>query len=124
MAGPFYTIRGGASFNSKEPGGDLAAGEPWRMAVSFLYKVYGNGFTTLKLDFLKNLEAEKTSLIIRMIDRGINCPLTCGAGRMFGGGGDSVFKTRRGVEKVMFQITIVVIVLFVSISVVSVLLQA
>ena len=65
------------------PGGDLAAGEPWRMAVSFLYKVYGNGFTTLKLDFLKNLEAENTSLIIRMIDRGINCPLTCGAGRMF-----------------------------------------
>jgi len=47
-----------------------------------------------------------------------------GAGRMFGGGGDSVFRTRRGVEKVMFQITIVVIVLFVSISVVSVLWQA
>lgn len=45
------------------------------------------------------------------------------AGRMFGGG-DSVFRTRRGVEKVMFQITIVVIVLFVSISVASVLWQA
>ena len=47
-----------------------------------------------------------------------------GAGQIFGGGGDSVFRTRRGVEKVMFQITIVVIVLFVSISVVSVLWQA
>ena len=46
------------------------------------------------------------------------------AGRMFGGGGDSVFRTRRGIEKVMFQVTIVVIVLFVSISVASVLWQA
>ena len=47
-----------------------------------------------------------------------------GGGQMFGGGGDSVFRTRRGVEKVMFRITIVVIVLFVSISVISVLWQA
>lgn len=44
-------------------------------------------------------------------------------GRMFGGGG-SVFRTRRGVEKVMFQITIVVIVLFFLISIASVLWQS
>ncbi len=45
-------------------------------------------------------------------------------GRMFGGGGGSVFRTRRGVEKVMFQITIVVIMLFFLISIASVLWQS
>ena len=44
-------------------------------------------------------------------------------GRMFGGQ-DPVFRTRRGVEKVMFQLTIVVIVIFVVMSLANVLLQA
>jgi protein translocase SecG subunit len=43
---------------------------------------------------------------------------------MFGGGGDSVFRTRRGVEKIMFQLTIAVIVLFFIMSTISVLWQA
>lgn len=46
------------------------------------------------------------------------------AGRMFGGSGDSVFRTRRGVEKVMFRLTIAVIVLFFLMSVASVLWQS
>jgi len=65
------------------PGGDLAAEEPWRMAVSYLYKVFGKDFINLKLSFLKEIEPEKTELLIRMIDRKINCPLTSGAGRLF-----------------------------------------
>ncbi|MDP1622822.1 MAG: carbamoyltransferase HypF [Bacteroidales bacterium] len=65
------------------PGGDLAAEEPWRMAVSFLYKAYGRSFTNLKLPFLQEIEPEKTETLIRMIDRKINCPLTSGTGRLF-----------------------------------------
>lgn len=65
------------------PGGDMAAEEPWRMAVSCLYKVYGVDFLSLELPLLKQIDSEKIRLIIQMIDRKINCPLTSGAGRLF-----------------------------------------
>lgn len=69
--------------NVPMPGGDLASGEPWRMAVSWLYKVYGMDFLSLELPLLKEIEPEKIALLLRMIDRNINCPLTSGAGRLF-----------------------------------------
>ncbi len=65
------------------PGGDLAAEEPWRTAVSYLYKVYGAEFLSLELPLLKQIDPEKIRLIIQMIDKNINCPLTSGAGRLF-----------------------------------------
>jgi hydrogenase maturation protein HypF len=65
------------------PGGDLAAEEPWRMAVSCLYKIYGDDFRKLNLAFLEQIEPGKTELLIRMIDKNINCPLTSSAGRLF-----------------------------------------
>jgi hydrogenase maturation protein HypF len=65
------------------PGGDSAAEEPWRMAVSYLYKVYGRDFLALELPFLKQIDPEKIRMIIQMIDKNINCPLTSGAGRLF-----------------------------------------
>ena len=65
------------------PGGDMAAEEPWRMAVSYLFKVYGEGFNDLELPVLEQVEPDKISMIMRMIERKINCPLTSGAGRLF-----------------------------------------
>ena len=65
------------------PGGDSATEEPWRIAISYLYKIYGKRFPELELPFLKNIEIEKIRLIIQMIDNRINCPLTSGAGRLF-----------------------------------------
>jgi hydrogenase maturation protein HypF len=65
------------------PGGDLASEEPWRTAVSWLYKVYGADFLSLELPLLKQIDPDKIRLIIQMIDRNINCPLTSGAGRLF-----------------------------------------
>jgi hydrogenase maturation protein HypF len=65
------------------PGGDLAAEEPWRTAVSWLYKVYGAVFLSLELPLLLQIDPEKIRLIIQMINRNINCPLTSGAGRLF-----------------------------------------
>ena len=64
------------------PGGDRATEEPWRMAVSYLYKVYGKSFIDLNIPVLKLLDPEKISLIILMIDKNINCPLTSGVGRL------------------------------------------
>jgi len=65
------------------PGGDRSAEEPWRMAVSMLYKAYGRKFHNLDIPLLKEIEPEKIEIIINMIDREINCPLTSGAGRLF-----------------------------------------
>ena len=66
-----------------QPGGDLATEEPWRMAVSYLYKIYGEKFTELDLPFLRKIDQEKLLIIPKMIDRKINCPLTSSAGRLF-----------------------------------------
>jgi hydrogenase maturation protein HypF len=65
------------------PGGDSATEEPWRTAVSYLYKIYGIDFLDLKLNVIKKTDPEKIRTIINMIDKEINCPLTSGAGRLF-----------------------------------------
>ncbi len=65
------------------PGGDKAVEEPWRTAVSYLYRYFGNDFYDLKLPFLESIERKKTDMILAAIDKKINCPLTSGAGRLF-----------------------------------------
>jgi hydrogenase maturation protein HypF len=65
------------------PGGDSATEEPWRVAVSWLYKVYGRDFLNMDIPLLHQIDGEKIEMILKMIDRKINCPLTSGAGRLF-----------------------------------------
>ncbi|HSG68538.1 MAG TPA: carbamoyltransferase HypF, partial [Bacteroidales bacterium] len=68
---------------TKMPGGDKATKEPWRMAVSYLMKVFGDDYHNLKLPFLENLNEEKTALIEQALRSGINSPLTSSTGRLF-----------------------------------------
>lgn len=65
------------------PGGDKAAEEPWRMAISYLYKTYGKEFTKLNLPFLNNLHPENIDLLVLSIEKSINSPLTSSMGRLF-----------------------------------------
>jgi len=65
------------------PGGDLAAKEPWRMAVSLLYSAYGKDLLSLDLSFLRLIPAPDLQLLLQAIEKGVNCPLTSGAGRLF-----------------------------------------
>jgi hydrogenase maturation protein HypF len=65
------------------PGGDKAITEPWRMAYSYLYSIYGQLAKELKLDFTKRRDKNKLSIIEKMIDRKINSPLTSSCGRLF-----------------------------------------
>jgi len=51
------------------PGGDSATEEPWRTAVSYLYKVYGIDFLDLKLNVIKKTDPEKIRMIVNMIDK-------------------------------------------------------
>ena len=63
------------------PGGDRASEEPWRTAVSWLYKVFGMEFIHMDLPTLYQAGTENVEMLTRMIDRKVNCPLTSGAGR-------------------------------------------
>jgi hydrogenase maturation protein HypF len=65
------------------PGGDLAIQEPWRIAVSYLYKFFERDFLDYGLPFLKNINPDQTDNLFKAIDNHINCPLSCGAGRLF-----------------------------------------
>lgn len=65
------------------PGGDSVTKEPWRTAVSLLYKIYGKKIDELPLDWLRKIDPKKKRIIFESIDRKINCPLSCSAGRWF-----------------------------------------
>jgi len=65
------------------PGGDMVTREPWRMAVSYLYSVYGQELFDLNLPFLRVTSDKKIRLITDMIERGVNSPLSSSCGRLF-----------------------------------------
>src|SRR5208282_2501509 len=70
------------------PGGAAAIREPWRMAVSYLAHHFGREFLTpefLKLDipFVRQLNPPKVDLLLRMMEQGVNSPLTSSCGRLF-----------------------------------------
>jgi hydrogenase maturation protein HypF len=65
------------------PGGDRISAEPWRMGVSLLWQAFGSGLQSLELPVLKLIGHEKTGRIVEALEKGINCPLSSGAGRLF-----------------------------------------
>jgi len=67
----------------KMPGGDAAVLEPWRMAASALYQVFGDDFLSLDIPYIKEMEKEKLSFICQMMKQKLNSPLTSSAGRLF-----------------------------------------
>jgi len=69
------------------PGGEMAVREPWRMAVSYLYKYYATGFLKLKIPFIKSIDKKKALVLKDMIDKKINSPLTSSMGRLFDAAG-------------------------------------
>ena len=65
------------------PGGDMAVDEPWRMALSYLYKYLGDSIDYTVLPAFRTVPSSQIRLVREMIDKGINTPLTSGAGRLF-----------------------------------------
>ncbi len=64
------------------PGGEAAIKKPYRMALSYLYTLLGEGFSLEGLPFSK-LNPVELEIIRQQLRRGINCPLTSSAGRLF-----------------------------------------
>jgi hydrogenase maturation protein HypF len=67
----------------KMPGGDAAVKEPYRMAISVLYALYGDKLFERPLPFFSRISEQEKGLFIKMLERGINAPLTSSCGRLF-----------------------------------------
>lgn len=67
------------------PGGDAAAREPYRVAISMLYRIFGSELFATEMDLFAGLTAVERSLFIKMLEKGINSPVTSSAGRLFDG---------------------------------------
>jgi hydrogenase maturation protein HypF len=65
------------------PGGDAAAREPFRMAISYLYDLSGEQLFDSPVQSLKGLGSHEKHLFLTMMRRDINSPLTSSCGRLF-----------------------------------------
>ncbi len=65
------------------PGGDAAVREPYRMALSALYGLYGSELFQPPLPFLAEVAPNERALFLKMLERGINSPFTSSCGRLF-----------------------------------------
>jgi hydrogenase maturation protein HypF len=65
------------------PGGDQAAREGRRMAVSYLEQAYGASWEALELPCVQQIERGNRQILQHMIERGINSPPTSSLGRLF-----------------------------------------
>jgi hydrogenase maturation protein HypF len=65
------------------PGGDVAVKEPYRIAISYLYSAFGEDFFSFDIPFLKKVDKNRITMLLNMIERGINSPLTSSCGRLF-----------------------------------------
>ncbi|MFB3921908.1 MAG: carbamoyltransferase HypF [Terriglobia bacterium] len=65
------------------PGGAAAIHEPWRMAVSYLSRHFGEKLFDIPIPFVERLDRSRADVVLRMIKRGVNSPLTSSCGRLF-----------------------------------------
>jgi hydrogenase maturation protein HypF len=65
------------------PGGDEAVREPFRMVISYFYDICGEAVNDLQLPCLAEVAGRDRKLFLRMLERGINSPLTSSCGRLF-----------------------------------------
>ncbi len=65
------------------PGGAAAIREPWRMAVSYLAKHFGESFLDWDIPFVQGLNRQRTQVLLRVLQREVNAPLTSSGGRLF-----------------------------------------
>jgi hydrogenase maturation protein HypF len=65
------------------PGGDQATREPWRVAVGLLSQHFGGDLPDLPLALVRERDPFELGVLARMVERGVNSPVTSSMGRMF-----------------------------------------
>jgi len=83
IASPVDYRRAGHLAYVPMPGGDMAVREPYRMAISHLYRSFGDTLGGMREMYEKLFGIEKVAAIIEMAERGINSPPTSSCGRLF-----------------------------------------
>jgi len=70
--------------NVSQPGGDAASCECWRMAVSYLYRIFGKDKAICRGgELLSDIEPKSLRMVCDVIEKGINTPDTSSLGRLF-----------------------------------------
>ncbi len=92
------------------PGGDRAAKYPWRMALSYLYRTFGEALFDLPIPFVREMDRGDGGLILRMIQKKVNTLMTSSCGRLFdavsalvGGRRKNVYEGQAAIELEMCQ---------------------
>jgi hydrogenase maturation protein HypF len=67
------------------PGGAKAIKEPWRMAVAYLWASFGGEIFQDELPLSRKWDLGQIELLVQMMQRGLNSPLTSSCGRLFDG---------------------------------------
>ena len=84
LLGDYRAFRRCGHFRTVQmPGGDAAVKEPLRMVISYLYDIYGDALYDLPLPCLAEVGERDRQLFLKMLQRGINSPLTSSCGRLF-----------------------------------------
>jgi hydrogenase maturation protein HypF len=65
------------------PGGEAAIHQPWRTAISYLAAAYGGKVAELELPVIQSRRRHELEIILQMIARQLNSPLTSSCGRLF-----------------------------------------
>jgi hydrogenase maturation protein HypF len=65
------------------PGGDRAVREPWRMAVAWLHRLYGQELLDLDLPLFDAVSRDRARRLAAAIESGFGWPLTSSCGRLF-----------------------------------------
>jgi hydrogenase maturation protein HypF len=65
------------------PGGAKAIKEPWRMALAYLWRLDPEHLREEFKDFLNRWPQEKVQIVVQMLERNINTPMTSSCGRLF-----------------------------------------
>jgi hydrogenase maturation protein HypF len=63
------------------PGGDAATKEPWRMAISYLHHAFEGDIPNVSA--LQQIPERDRKLLLQMIEKRLNAPLTSSVGRLF-----------------------------------------
>ena len=63
------------------PGGDLAAREPWRMAMAYLVEAFGPDIPVPAA--LRGIGAARRAAVLELVRRGVRSPLASSCGRLF-----------------------------------------
>jgi hydrogenase maturation protein HypF len=64
-------------------GGEISIKEVWRIGTVYLYKIFGDNFLNLDIDFVRKIDLKKWEIIKKAVENNINVFLNSSMGRLF-----------------------------------------